>query len=276
VTNPSNHPDPELSAPRENASNPSTREPSGRRGAGARVEARNLGRRFGEHAAVVDMNLAIEAGECFGLLGANGAGKTTFIRMLTGFLVPSSGEITVDGISPARHPLQVQARLGYVPEMPRLYSEWRVKNFLGFVAGLHGLSGHEGKRAVARGIERFGLQEVAKRLIGHLSRGYCQRVSLAQAFLHRPSLVVVDEPTVGLDPRQREEVQERLAELKGECTILLCTHDLDEALRLTSRAAILRRGALLAVGQSAELLAGDAALRFFGDAAADSPEGGLP
>jgi ABC-2 type transport system ATP-binding protein len=240
-------------------------EPAGAASRGAHIEAHALGRRFGPHVALENVSLEVQPGECFGLLGANGAGKTTFIRLLTGFLVPSSGSLTVDGISPASEPRRVQARLGYVPETPRLYPELRVRDFLGFAAGLRGLAGARRRRAVEEALARFGLEEVARRLVGHLSRGYGQRVSLAQAFLHSPSLLIVDEPTIGLDPLQCEEIREALAALAGRCTLLLCTHDLAEARALTQRCAVLRRGALVALAESEALLGGGHPLALFGD-----------
>ena len=222
-----------------------------------------MARRFGPHLALDNVSLRLEPGESFGLLGANGAGKTTFIRLLTGFLAASSGSVEVDGLCPTRDPRRVQARMGYVPETPRLYPELRVKRFLAFAAGLRGLSGAKRKRAVAETLERFRLESVSHRLIGHLSKGYRQRVSLAQAFLHAPSLLIVDEPTSGLDPLQCQEIHEVLAGLAGHCTLLLCTHDLAEARALTTRCAVLRRGALVALGESQALLGGGNPLALF-------------
>jgi ABC-2 type transport system ATP-binding protein len=230
---------------------------------GARLEARGLCRRFGPHRALNDLDLTIEPGETFGLLGANGAGKTTFIRLATGYLIPSAGTIEIDGISSASDPRRVQSRLGYVPETPRLYPELRVSGFLRFAAGLRGMRRREAKHAVERVLARFRLEDVAGRLIGHLSKGYRQRVSLAQAFLHEPSLLIVDEPTSGLDPLQRAEVREIIAELRGKRTILLCTHDLDEARTLTSRVAVLHRGDLVARGEAEALLADESRLDLF-------------
>ena len=242
---------------------------SGDAPAGARVEMRGLTRFFGPHRALDDVSLEIEPGETFGLLGANGAGKTTLIRLTTGYILPSAGEVTVDGVSPTRDARSVQARLGYVPEAPRLYPELRVDGYLRFAAGLRGLSGAARKRAVDSTVTRFQLEDVARRLIGNLSKGYRQRVSLAQAFLHDPPLLIVDEPTSGLDPLQREEVRAVIARLRGHCTIILCTHDLAEARALTSRTAVLERGRLVRVGPSAEVLGGDDALALFrGDAGA--------
>jgi len=184
------------------------------------VEAHALGRRYGERVALDGLSLRIEPGESFGLLGANGAGKTTFIRLLMGFLVPTRGTLQVDGVSPATRPLAVQSRIGYVPETPRLYEELRTDDFLRFAAGIRGLQGAARRDAVSSALGRFRLETVARRLIGHLSKGYRQRVSLAQAFLHAPALVVVDEPTSDLDPLQREEIRELLAGLAGQCTLV--------------------------------------------------------
>ena len=230
---------------------------------GARVEADALTRRFGDTVALDGVSLTIAPGEAFGLLGANGAGKTTFIRCLTGVLLPSGGDVKVDGFSSLRNPAAVRARLGFVAETSRLYPELRVRGFLRFAAGARGLSGAACEQAVERAIERFTLGDVAKRLVGHLSKGFQQRVSLAQAFVADPPLVIVDEPTGGLDPLQQEEVRSLLRSLRGERTLLLCTHDLAEARSLTDRVAVLSRGRLVAVGASAEVLGGPDSLALF-------------
>jgi ABC-2 type transport system ATP-binding protein len=238
-------------------------EHAGPAGRGARVEARALGRRFGGHVALDALDLVVERGETLGLLGANGAGKTTFIRLVTGYLVPSAGSVRVDGISPATNPRAVQERLGYVAETSRLYPELRVRSFLRLAGGFHGLAGPSLAEAVERGLARFGLEGVASRLIGNLSKGYQQRVSLAQAFLHDPSLLIVDEPTSGLDPLQQAEVREVVANMRGRRTVLLCTHDLAEARALASRVAVLFRGRLVAEGPAEEVLDRDDALALF-------------
>jgi ABC-2 type transport system ATP-binding protein len=240
-------------------------------GCGPEISARGLSRRFGPHTALADVDLDVPAGSTFALLGANGAGKTTFLRLVTGTLLPSAGEVRVAGISPAEDPARVQARLGYVMETSRLYPELRVQGFLRFFAGARGLARGEREAAVERAIDRFGLGPVAKRLVGNLSKGYQQRVSLAQAFLHDPPLVIVDEPTGGLDPVQRRDVQERLHALRGERTILLSTHDLDEARELADRAAVLCAGRLVAEGAAAELLGGDDPLALFRAGPAPAP-----
>jgi ABC-2 type transport system ATP-binding protein len=235
---------------------------------GVRVEADALTRRFGDTLALDGVTLTIGPGEAFGLLGANGAGKTTFIRCLTGVLLPSGGDVRVDGFSPLRDPGAVRARLGFVAETTRLYPELSVLAFLRFAAGSRGLSGAARESAVAQVIERFTLGDVTRRLVGHLSKGFQQRVSLAQAFVADPRLVIVDEPTGGLDPLQQEEVRSQLRALRGERTLLLCTHDLAEARALTDRVAVLARGRLVALGSSQELLGGDDPLALFRNGAA--------
>jgi ABC-2 type transport system ATP-binding protein len=235
---------------------------------GARVQARDLSRRFGDHLALDRLSLEIEPGEAFGLLGANGAGKTTFIRLVTGFLLPSSGEVHVDGHSSAAEPARVRERLGFVAETSRLYPDLHVRGFLRFAGGARGLAGRGLAAAVEEALDRFQLRDVERRLIGHLSKGFQQRLSLAQAFLHQPTLVVVDEPTSGLDPLQQEEVRSVLRGLRGASTLLLCTHDLKEARELTHRVAVLRRGRLVAVGPTEEVLGGEDPLALFGEAVA--------
>jgi ABC-2 type transport system ATP-binding protein len=227
------------------------------------IEARGLTRRFGPHLALDGLDLQIRAHETFGLLGANGAGKTTFIRLVTGFLLPSAGSVRVDGVSPTAHPARVQQRLGFVTETSRLYPELRVLGFLRFCGGARGLAGPPLEAALERVIERFQLSPVTSRLVGNLSKGYQQRVSLAQAFIHDPPLVIVDEPTGGLDPLQQREVQQMLRGLSGERTILLCTHDLLEAEALASRVGVLHAGRLLAEGPTQELLGSENVMAFF-------------
>jgi len=237
---------------------------------GSAVEARELTRRFGARVAVDGVTLRVEPGEAFGLLGANGAGKTTFIRLVTGYLLPSAGSVRVDGLSPALAARAVHARIGYVAETSRLYPELRVRGFLRFVGGARGLAGEALDTALADALERFELLAVAGRLVGNLSKGYQQRVSLAQAFLHDPPLVIVDEPTAGLDPLQQAEVRDVLASLRGRRTLLLCTHDLAEARALTSRVAILSRGRLVACGPTAEVLGAGDPLALFRESAREA------
>jgi ABC-2 type transport system ATP-binding protein len=220
----------------------------------------------GEVRAVNGVDFTCDRGEIFGLLGANGAGKTTFLRLVTGYLLPTSGSVTVDGISPAHDAQAVARRLGFVAETTRLYPELRVRYFLGFVAGARGLAGALVDSRVAESLRRFDLEAVAHRPIGHLSKGFQQRVNLAQGFLHDPPLLLVDEPTGGLDPLQQAEVRGVLRALRGARTLLLCTHDLGEARELTERVAVLHRGRLVAMGPTAEVLgAGDPLALFRGE-----------
>jgi len=230
---------------------------------GAHIEARGLTRLFGDFVALDGLDLEIDRGETFGLLGANGAGKTTFIRLLTGFLLPSAGTVTVDGVSSVDDAATVQMGLGYAPERPRLYPELSVRRYLRFAGGLRQLRGPALGNAVEQALSRFGLESVADRPCGHLSKGFQQRVSLAQAFLHEPPLLIVDEPTSGLDPLQREEVRSVVAEMQGRRTVLLCTHDLAEARALTDRCAVLYQGRLVALGDSDEVLGCDDPLALF-------------
>jgi ABC-2 type transport system ATP-binding protein len=174
----------------------------------------------------------------------------------------------VGGISPAAQPGRVQERLGFVMETSRLYPELRVRAFLRFCGGVRRLAGPELEAAVEQVLARFELGHVADRLIGNLSKGYQQRVSLAQAFLHDPPLVIVDEPTGGLDPVQQREVQDVLRQLRGERTVLLCTHDLAEAEALATRVAVLSAGRLVAEGTTEEVLRRPDALALFKSEAA--------
>ncbi len=230
---------------------------------GVRVEATGLSRRFGEQLVLDGISLAIEPGETFTLLGANGAGKTTFVRLVIGYLVPSSGRVTVDGLSPETAPRAVHARLGYVAETSRLYPDLRVRGLLRFAGQVRGLAGPALDEAVERMLLRFDLTTVDRRLVGNLSKGYQQRVSLAQAFVHDPPLLVVDEPTSGLDPLQQFEVREFLRSLAGQRTVILCTHDLFEARALATRVGVLRAGKLAALGSVDEVLDAAAPLDLF-------------
>ena len=230
---------------------------------GASVETVGATRRFGDRVALGGLDLAIAPGEAFGLLGANGAGKTTVIRLITGYLVPSSGEVRVDGLSPVADAGAVHARIGFAAETSRLYPELSVRAFLRFAGGARRLAGPQLARAIDAVVQRFTLGDVLRRPVGNLSKGFQQRVNLAQAFLHEPSLLIVDEPTAGLDPLQQEEVRRVLASTERTRTLLLCTHDLAEARALTTRVAVLSHGRLVACGPTADVLGGDDPLALF-------------
>jgi ABC-2 type transport system ATP-binding protein len=222
----------------------------------AKIEAKDVTKRFGEHVALDSLSVEVAPGEVFGLIGPNGAGKTTFLRILTGYWLPSAGDVRVEGNSVVTNRTAVQALLGYACEQPKLYTDHKVDSFLRLMGQLRGLGGQALAGAVERAVERFGLEEVRRRRIGVLSKGFRQRVSLAQALIHDPPLLVIDEPTVGLDPRQQIELRRVIQSLGGAHTLLLCTHQLSEAEACCDRVALLDRGRLLQIATNDELRAG--------------------
>jgi ABC-2 type transport system ATP-binding protein len=209
------------------------------------VSARGLGRRFGPRTAVHEFDLEVRRGEVVGFLGPNGAGKTTTMRMLTGNLAPSAGRVEICGIDLLDRPTAAKARLGYLPETPPLYRELTVAQFLRFAARLHGLRGAALQEAAREACRRCGLTEVATRLIGALSKGYQQRLGIAQAIVHRPDVVILDEPTVGLDPNQMREIRALIRELRGGQSVILSTHVLPEVEALCDRVEIMHEGRLV-------------------------------
>ncbi len=222
----------------------------------AQIEARNVTKQFGDQVALRDFSVDVAPGEIFGLIGPNGAGKTTFLRILTGYWLPTSGDVRVDGTSVVKEPHAVRKRIGYAPEQPKLYSDHRVDSFLRLMAELRGLRGVARQDAVERAIERFDLEEVRTRRIGVLSKGFRQRVSLAQALLHEPALLVIDEPTVGLDPAQQIALRRIIQELGGDHTVLLCTHQLGEAEACCDRVLLLVGGRPRRIATAQELASG--------------------
>jgi len=242
----------------------------------AMVEARAVSKRFGSVVALDSLNLEVKAGEVFGIIGPNGAGKTTFLRILTGYWLASSGDVRVDGRSVTRERFAVQARLGYACEQPKLYADHRVDAFLRMMGELRGLSGARLRDAVDLAVERMGLGEVLRRRIGVLSKGFRQRVALAQALLHEPPLLVVDEPTVGLDPAQQIELRHILAGFRGRHTVILCTHQLYEAEMICDRVALLDRGRLAALATGDEMRAGGSLEALFLSKVGSSAQGAAP
>src|SRR5499427_10369883 len=202
---------------------------------------------FGPRLAVDHVSLQVEAGEVMGLLGPNGSGKTTILRILTGYLLPSSGTVRIADLDVVDNALAARAQVGYVPEDVPLYGWMRVREFLGFMARLRGLGGRAATRAVEAVIERLDLGGVRRLLIGKLSRGYRQRVAIAQALLGNPALLILDEPTNGLDPRQIIEMRGHIRALAGERTVLVTSHILGEIERVADRVAILLGGRHLGV-----------------------------
>jgi ABC-2 type transport system ATP-binding protein len=212
------------------------------------IEAQNLVRRYGDFTAVDDISFSVGEKEIVGILGPNGAGKTTTIRMITGFLPPTSGKVTVAGKDLFESPREARRQVGYLPENVALYNEMRVEEYLAYRARLEGLSRTEAREAIGNTVERCLLSDVRRQIIGTLSKGFRQRVGLATAILHRPQVLVLDEPTVGLDPRQIIAIRELIRELGRERTLLLSTHILPEVELLCSRVVIIDGGRIIAQG----------------------------
>ena len=206
-----------------------------------------LTKRYGAFLAVDQVSFELGKGEILGLLGPNGSGKTTILRMLTGYLRPSAGTAQVAGFDIVRDGRAARGRVGYVPEDAPLYRHMRVNEFLSFMGRLRGLEQEKLRERLAVARERFALQDMGDAIVGRLSRGYRQRVSLAQAVLHKPDLLVLDEPTNGLDPRQIIEFRELISRAAEQCAILITSHILGEMERIADRVAILLQGRLLAV-----------------------------
>lgn len=204
-----------------------------------------------------DVSLTLQRGEVLGLLGHNGAGKSTTLQMLSGCLRPDSGEIEICGNDLLRQPLQARRLLGYLPEIPPLYREMWVDNYLTFAARLHGMSAEQAASAVSDTLHRCGLEHVRQKRIGALSKGYQQRVGIAQAIVHAPDVIILDEPTVGLDPAQIRDIRALIRELANRHSVLLSTHLLAEVETICDRVNILHEGKLVFDGTTAELAALD-------------------
>jgi ABC-2 type transport system ATP-binding protein len=217
------------------------------------IEAERLTKDYGSVVAVRDVSFSVGTGEVVGFLGPNGAGKTTTLRMLAGFLGATSGSVKIAGFDVATQSLEARARLGYMPEAAPLYPELRVREYLAFRAALKRVPRRERKAAVARALEQAAVADVAETPIGQLSKGYRQRVALADALVASPPLLILDEPTAGLDPNQIIEVRRLIRELGKSHTILLSTHILPEVEAVCDRALVIARGRLVAEGSLAEL-----------------------
>lgn len=206
------------------------------------IMASGLSRFYSDHCAVNNLDLVLKKGEVLGLLGPNGAGKSTTMQMLTGNLAPTAGEILIHGIDLLDEPRKAKQQIGYLPEQPPVYRDLTVDEYLHYCTRLRNMPSAQRKEAAERASERCGLQEVGKRLIGNLSKGYRQRVGIAQAILHNPAVVILDEPTVGLDPIQIREIRSLIRELGQEHGIILSTHILPEVQAVCDRVQILNRG----------------------------------
>lgn len=206
------------------------------------IQATALHRYYGDYKAVNDFNLTLNKGEVLGLLGPNGAGKSTAMQMLTGNISPSSGEVLINGISLIEQPESAKSAIGYLPEQPPVYRDMTVNEYLIYCASLRGVPKIEKYTAVAEASERCGLQDVQNKLIGNLSKGFQQRVGITQAILHKPDVIILDEPTVGLDPLQINQIRQLIRELGEDHAVILSTHILPEVQAVCDRVQIIHQG----------------------------------
>ncbi len=219
------------------------------------IQADSLSRTYGERWAIRDVSFQAREGEILGFLGPNGAGKTTTMRILTGFLAPTAGRATVGGFDVVTQPLEAKRHLGYLPEVVPLYDDFTTVEYLTFVARLKRVERRKIPGALERSMTLCGVTEVADRLIRNLSRGYRQRVGLAHAIVHDPAVLILDEPTSAMDPRQIVEIRNVIKGLRGSHTIILSTHILPEATAVCDRVIILNEGAVVAVDTYEQLAA---------------------
>ncbi len=219
------------------------------------INVRNLTKTYGETIAVDDISFEVEKGEILGFLGPNGAGKTTTMKIITCFMPPNSGDVTIDGLDVTERSLEIRQKIGYLPEQNPLYYDMDVGDYLHFVAELRGIPKDQHRDRIKRMVEVCGLKEVVGRSIGELSKGYRQRVGLAQAMIHDPEIIILDEPTSGLDPNQIVEIRNLIKEIGKKKTVILSTHILPEVQATCNRAIIIDRGKIVADGTLQDLQA---------------------
>ena len=217
------------------------------------IEINNLTKTYSNQVTVDNISLNIKRGEIIGFLGPNGAGKTTTLRLITSFLSPCSGSITIGNLNVAENSIKTRKRIGYLPEMVPLYDELLVYEYLNFVAEIREIPKSEINRRVKEVINECGLEDAITRPIDELSKGFRQRVGLAQAIIHKPDILILDEPTTGLDPNQIIEIRKLIKEIGKEKTIIFSTHILSEASAISDKIAILNKGKIVATGTSEEL-----------------------
>lgn len=217
------------------------------------ISAYNLSRKFGKHTAVHRVDLELKRGEVLGLLGPNGAGKSTTMQMLTGNLAPTSGSVQICGIDLLKNPREAKRYIGYLPENPPLYKELTVDEYLQFSARLHYVDLSRIDSVLAEVKQRCGLSDIGKRLISTLSKGYQQRVGIAQAIIHQPEVIILDEPSVGLDPNQIREIRILIRELGKSSSVILSTHILPEVESVCDRVQIMNQGVMVFSAALAEL-----------------------
>jgi ABC-2 type transport system ATP-binding protein len=224
------------------------------------IEVQNLTKAYGNFVAVKDVSFKAKKGEILGFLGPNGAGKTTTMRIISGFMPATSGTVLVDGLDIFTESLAARRRIGYLPENPPLYNEMRVESYLRFAGRLRGVTRADLEPALEHVIDVCGLKQVSNRICGQLSKGYRQRVGLAGAIIHNPQVLILDEPTIGLDPRQIRDIRALIRDLGGQRTIVLSTHILPEVSQICEKVVIINEGHVvleeslnqLAAGQSLE------------------------
>ncbi len=210
------------------------------------IDIKNLTKLYANQRALDDVSLSINEGEIVGLLGPNGAGKSTMMKIITCFIPPTSGEVKVCGLDIFDEPLQIRSLIGYLPEQNPLYLDMYVRESLMFIAGLHKIRGKEKKQRVEQMIETVGLTKEVNKKIGALSKGYRQRVGLAQAMIHDPKVLILDEPTTGLDPNQLVEIRQIIKQMGKKKTVILSTHIMQEVEAVCSRAVIINNGKIVA------------------------------
>jgi ABC-2 type transport system ATP-binding protein len=220
----------------------------------ALIEAEGLRKSFGRLCAVDGISLKVMPGEVLGFLGPNGAGKSTTMKMLSGFLEPDSGTARIAGFDVGTHPREAKAKLGYLPEGAPAYSEMTPLGFLQFIAAVRGLTGADAKTCIDRAIEKTALGTVLHQSIETLSKGYKRRVGIAQAILHDPAVLIMDEPTDGLDPNQKYHVRALIKEMSKNKAIIVSTHILEEVEAVCTRAVVINKGRIVADGNAAELM----------------------
>jgi len=221
----------------------------------ALVEARDLVKRFGSLTAVDGISFAVERAEVVGFLGPNGAGKSTAMKIISGFLEPTSGQAFIEGYDSHTQPIEARRRLGYLPEGAPAYADMSVADFLGFIAGMHGMSKRQAADRLAELVERIDLADVWNQRIDSLSKGFKRRVGIAQALVHDPDVLILDEPTDGLDPNQKHDMRELIRSIAPQKAIVISTHILEEEEAVCTRAIIIAKGRMLADATPAELLA---------------------
>lgn len=217
------------------------------------IEVRHLSKRYGTHLALDDLSFSIDRGVVYGFLGPNGAGKSTTMNIMTGCLGATEGEVLIDGHNVAEEPMEAKKHIGYLPELPPLYGDMTPEEYLHFVARAKGLRREESARQIETVMEKTRIADVRKRLIRNLSKGYRQRVGIAQAILGDPDIIILDEPTVGLDPRQITEIRELIQKLGENKTVILSSHILGEVQAVCERLLILSKGKLVACDTPANL-----------------------